>query len=439
MAKNAEIAREEAGRDHGLVRAIGVFGFAAAITNEVVGSGVYRIPGGMAAAAGTAAPYAYLACLVAMGAIVLCFAEAGSRVPTSGGPYGYVEAAFGPMPGFIAGMLVWLSSVLACGGIASAVADTVGVMVPALAGVLPHGLIVMAILGLMAWINLLGVDVATKVIGLATLVKLLPLALFLVVGCIALASGTHAAAPVTNTPGLGIGRAATLAIFALSGMETPLAASGEVANPSRNVPRALLLAMGSIGLLYIAIQLVADGLLGAGLIGSKTPLADALGTIDPRLRAPLLFGAFLSMLFWLGSDLLGAPRILFAFARDRILPAPLGSLHPKWRTPHWAILLHAAMAALLALSGTYEALAVLSAQAIAPLYASVCAAAIVLQRRQVAILGKPLSLPLLPVSAFVGIASMAILLAVAEWAEIGAVVGVIVGSALLFLVMRRKA
>ncbi len=440
MAEMAEIAREEAGRDHGLVRAIGVFGFAAAITNEVVGSGVYRIPGGMAAAAGTMAPYAYLACLVAMGAIVLCFAEAGSRVPTSGGPYGYVEAAFGPMLGFIAGMLVWLSSVLACGGIAAAVADTIGVMVPALTGIVPHSLLIFAVLGAMAWINLLGVDLAARVIGLATLVKLLPLLFFLVVGGIALATGSHAAAPVTNTPdvGVGIGRAATLAIFALSGMETPLAASGEVTNPSRNVPRALLLAMGSIGLLYIAIQLIADGLLGAGLIGSKTPLADALGTLDVRLRAPLLFGAFLSMLFWLGSDLLGAPRVLFAFARDGLLPAPLGRLHPKWRTPYWAILLHAGLASLLALSGTYEALAVLSAQAIAPLYALVCAAAIVLQRRGVAILGKPLSLPLLPVAALVGIVSMGALLAVAEPAEIGAVAGVVVGSALLFLVMRKR-
>jgi amino acid transporter len=439
MAETAEIAREQAGRDHGLVRAIGVIGFAAAITNEVVGSGVYRNPAAMAAAAGTAAPYAYLACLFAMGAIVLCFAEAGSRVPTSGGPYAYVEAAFGPLPGFVAGMLVWLSSLLACGGIAAAVADTAGVIVPALAGTIPHGLVIIAILGSMAWINLCGVDVAARVISFATLVKLLPLALFLIVGGIALAMGTHAAAPVNTAPTSGIGRAAILAMFALSGMETALAASGEVKNPARNVPRALLLAMGSIGILYVAIQIVADNLLGAGLIGSKAPLADALATLDPRLRAPLLLGAFLSMLFWLGSDLLGAPRILFAFARDRLLPAPLGMIHPAWRTPYVAILLHAGLAALLALSGTYEALAVLSTLAIAPLYASVCAASVVLRRRQIAILGTPLVLPALPVAALVGIVSMIVLVAIAQWAEIGALVGVLVGSALLFLVMRRRS
>lgn len=438
MAGRAEAARAENERDHGLVRAIGVIGFAAAITNEVVGSGVYRNPAAMAGAAGTAAPYAYLACLFAMGAIVLCFAEAGSRVPTSGGPYGYVEAAFGKLPGFVAGMLVWLSSVLACGGIAAAVADTVGVIVPALASVIPRVIVILGILGGMAWINLRGVDIAAKAIGWATLIKLLPLVFFLVVGGIALAMGAHAAVPVSGAPTEGIGRAAILAMFALSGMETPLAASGEVANPARNVPRALLLAMGSIGILYVAIQVMADALLGAGLIGSKAPLADALGTLDPRLRAPLLLGAFLSMLFWLGSDLLGAPRVLFAFARDRLLPEPLGRLHASWRTPYVAILIHAGIAAALALSGTYEALAVLSTLAIAPLYASVCAAAVILRRRQIAILGTPLALPLLPVAAAVGIVSMAILVAIARPAEIAALAAVLAGSAVLFLVMRRQ-
>jgi amino acid transporter len=437
MTGTAGIAREEAKRDHGLVRAIGVVGFAAAITNEVVGSGVYRNPAAMAAAAGTAAPWVYLACLVAMGTIVLCFAEAGSRVPTSGGPYGYVEAAFGKGPGFVAGMLVWLSSVLACGGIAAAVTDTAGVAVPVLASPIPRALVIVAILGSMAWINLRGVDLAAKAIGWATLIKLLPLFFFLIVGGIALALGHHAESPVTGAPSEGIGRAAILAMFALSGMETPLAASGEVRDPSRNVPRALLLAMGSIGILYVAIQVVADALLGAGLIGSKAPLADALGTLDPRLRAPLLLGAFLSMLFWLGSDILGAPRVLFAFARDGLLPRKLGTLHATYRTPHVAIIVHTVLAVLLALSGTYEALAVLSTLAIAPLYASVCAAAVMLERRGVAISGAPLGLRFVPVVATVGIVSMAVLVAVAKPFEILALAGVLIGSALLFLVMRR--
>ncbi|HWI86966.1 MAG TPA: APC family permease [Sphingomonas sp.] len=436
MATRAEIASEGKSRDHGLVRAMGVFTFAAAITNEVVGSGVYRLPGVMATAAGTAAPYAYLACLVAMAAIVLCFSEAGSRVATSGGPYGYVEAAFGSMPGFVAGVLVWLSSVLACGGIAVALADTVGAAFPFMSASVPHIATVVAVLGLMTFINIIGVDIAAKILGLATMIKLLPLALFLVVGGGALLMGHGAAAPISNPPTESFGAAAILAVFALTGMETPLAASGEVRDPARTVPRALLLAMISIGLLYIAVQLVADKLLGAGLVGSKAPLADALGTLDPRWRAPLLAGAFGSMLIWLGSDLLGAPRVLFAFGRDGLLPAVLGKVHPRWRTPHVAILTHFVLSLGLALTGTFENLAILSTLAIAPLYMSVCAAAVKLRRANVAIQGKPLVIAGLPLIAAFGIGSMAAMIYLAKPLEQQALAGVLVGGVLLYYVMR---
>ncbi len=437
MATVAERVQADQGRDHGLVRAMGMFTFAAAITNEVVGSGIYRLPASMAAAAGTSAPAAYIACLIGMAAVVLCFAETGSRVPTSGGPYGYVEAAFGRLPGFVAGLLLWLSSVLACGGISAALADTVASAFPSLAAPGLRQAIILAVLGLMTGINLVGVDLASRVLGWATLVKLLPLLLFLVVGGIGLATGHAAAAPVSNPPDASFGRAAILATFALTGMETPLAASGEVKDPSRTVPRALLLAMASIGILYILIQLTADALLGAGLVGSRAPLADALATIDAYWRVPLLAGAFFSMLIWLGSDILGAPRVLFAFARDRLLPEQLGRVHPRWRTPHVAILTHFVLAAALALTGTFEKLAILSTLAIAPLYALVAGAAVVLRRRGVAILGKPLALPGLPLIAGFAIACTAVLVALAEWSEIVALAGVLAGSCVLYWVMRR--
>ena len=436
MASRAEIASEEQSRDHGLLRAMGVFTFAAAITNEVVGSGVYRLPAVMATAAGTIAPYAYLACLIAMAAVVLCFSEAGSRVPTSGGPYGYVEAAFGPMPGFVAGLLVWFSSVLACGGIAVALADTVGSAFPVMAAPMPHYAVVAAVLGLMTFINIIGVDIAAKVLGLATMIKLLPLFLFLIVGGGALLMGHPVAAPINNPPTEGFGAAAILGIFALTGMETPLAASGEVRDPARTVPRALLLAMISIGLLYIAVQIVSDRLLGAGLVGSKAPLADALGTIDPRWRAPLLAGAFGSMLIWLGSDLLGAPRVLFAFGRDGLLPSLLGKVHPRWRTPYVAILTHFFLALALALTGTFEKLAILSTLAIAPLYMSVCAAAVKLRRDKVAILGQPLIIPGLPVISVLAILSMVGLVGLAKPAEQVALAVLLVGGVVLYYVMR---
>lgn len=430
----ADIAGGEAGRDRGLVRGIGAIGFAMAITNEVVGSGIYRLPATMAAAAGTAAPWAYLACLVAIGAVVLCFAEAGSRVPTSGGPYGYVAAAFGPMAGFVAGILLYLSCLLALGAVAAAFADTIGAAVPLLGAGVPRALLIVAVVGGIAWINVGGVALATRIIGWATLVKIVPLLLFVAIGAIGLALGGAAPTAVVQTPGAGIGEAVILAMFAFSGMESPLAASGEVANPTRTIPRALLLAMGSIGLLYVVIQLVAENLLGGALPGSKTPLADALALIDPRLRGLMLAAASFSMLCWLASDLLGAPRVLFAFARDRLLPAPLGRVHPRHATPHVAIWLHAGLAIVLAVTGEFEPLAILAALATAGLYLMGSAAAWALRHRGVAIHGTPLALPGLPLIAIVGIASMMAVIALAKPAEIIALIGVSAASASLYVV-----
>src|SRR5205823_7535774 len=94
------LGRTSGAPERALVRAIGVVGLAAGIVNVTIGGGIFRLPADVARALGPAAPLAYLACAVAMGLIVLCFAEAGSRVDLTGGPYAYVETAFGPFVGF---------------------------------------------------------------------------------------------------------------------------------------------------------------------------------------------------------------------------------------------------------------------------------------------------------------------------------------------------
>src|SRR5437868_8746547 len=93
--------------DSALIRALGVWGLAAAIVNITVGGGIFRLPAAVAGSLGAAAPVAYVICSVAMGLIVLCFAEAGSRVSMTGGLYAYVEVAFGPFIGFLLGVVLW--------------------------------------------------------------------------------------------------------------------------------------------------------------------------------------------------------------------------------------------------------------------------------------------------------------------------------------------
>jgi amino acid transporter len=410
-------------RDAGLIRAITPFALAAGIVNGVVGAGIFVLPASMALFAGAYAALAFFVCAVAMGAVVVCFAEAGSRVPTSGGVYGFVEAAFGQGAGFVAGMLVWLSSVLACGGIASAAAAGVAAMAPGLAGPGTRALIILVIIGTIVAVNLRGVRAGARLVAVATSVKMLPLLLFVLVGGAAMLLHPHHA--TQPRPATDFGRAAILGIFALCGMETVLSASGEVTDPARTLPRALFGAAAFVLTLYVAIQLVAQGLLGTDLAASHTPLADALGRVGPGLRLLMLVGATISMVGWIGSDILGAPRLLFAFARDGMLPRPLGTLHHTTRVPATAILLHATIAAACAIAGGFEELAVLSTLDSAALYAMACAAAVLLQRRGVARAGTPLGFRAVPACAALGIASMVALCLVASRAEIAGLVATV--------------
>jgi amino acid transporter len=235
----------------------------------------------------------------------------------------------------------------------------------------------------------------------------------------------------------GLGRALILALFALSGMEGAVSASGEVTNPSRTIPRAIATALLLVTALYVAVQVVAQGILGADLARSSAPLADAMSRVHPGLRALLLAGAAVSMAGWLTSDILSTPRVLFAFSRDGLMPRALGRLHPRTHTPYVAIACYATMAALLALTGTFAELAVLSQLAVAPLYIAACAAAWRLWRRGLALAGPPLALRWLPLAATVGIVSMVAVMAIGSRVQIGGLLAVVGLSMIAYVVQVR--
>ena len=422
-------------RDTGLLRTIGTRGLAANIINGVIGAGIFAVPAALAACIGPYAPLAFLLCGVAIGAVAICFAEGGSRMPTSGGPYGYIEAVFGPLAGYIAGTLLWLGNVLACGGVTAALADAAVSPLPPGFKAPAHAAVIVGVIGGFALVNLGGVARGARLIDFATVVKLVPLLIFLVAGMGAIhrANFFQAAAPSTQ----GLGRALILALFVLTGMEVSLSASGEVKQPARAIPRALAIALVTVTLLYIATQVIAQGLLGASLSQSTVPLADAMAKISPGLRVLMLAGAALSMLGWVASDILGSPRILFAFGRDGLLPRALGRVHPRTRAPDIAILCYATVAIGLALSGTFAELAVLATLASSTLYAGGCVAAWRLARNGVAQAGAPLNFRWLGTATVVGVASMLLMIALASRAEILGLVTVVAVCATVYLVQSR--
>src|SRR5881296_1955398 len=168
----------------GLVRALGVWGLAASIVNITIGGGIFRAPGTteVTGRLGPAAPFAYIVCALAMAFVVLCFAEAGSRVALTGGPYAYVERAFGNFAGFTVGWLLWVTGTIATAAVATIFADSVQRMWPM--HPLAHGrtTILALVFGIVAAINVLGVRFGARLNIASTIVKLLPLALLIALG-----------------------------------------------------------------------------------------------------------------------------------------------------------------------------------------------------------------------------------------------------------------
>jgi APA family basic amino acid/polyamine antiporter len=403
-------------RDKGLVRAVGTWGLTASIINIVVGAGIFAVPAALAAGIGPYAPLAFIVCAIAIGSVAICFAEGGSRVPTSGGAYGCIDAAFGPLASYVTGTLLWFSDALACGGVAAALADVAVSVLPLQVRTPAHVAVVIGAIGAIAWVNIGGVSRGMRLVNIATLVKLIPLAVFVIAG----AGAIHAAnfSPTVQPDTASLGRALILALFAFTGMEVALAASGEVAQPARTIPRALAIAMLFVTLLYVAVQVIAQGILGTSLANSTVPLADAMARISPALRALMLVGAAVSMLGWMGSDLLGSPRMLFAFARDGRLPRVLGRVHPRTHAPHVAIMVYALIAIGFSLTGGFAELAVLTTLTDAPIYIAGCAAAWRLSRNGVALAGAPLNFRFLRAAMLIGIGSVVAMVALASRAEL---------------------
>jgi basic amino acid/polyamine antiporter, APA family len=424
-------------RDIGLVRAFGPLAFAASIVSMTVGAGIFAVPAALAARVGPYAPLAFLACGFAVGAVAVCFAEGGSRVPTSGGVYGVIEAAFGPLAGYVSGTLLLVCCVLACGAVAAALADVAATVFPQSLFRPVRNVVIVGGVGGIALVNIGGVAHGARLVSGTTLLKLAPLALFILAGATAVHGSNFV---LTVQPDAqGVGRALILAVFALVGMEASLCASGEVERPNRTIPRALAIAILSTTILYVIIQVIAQGILGVSLATSKVPLADAMAHIHPMLRAVMLAGTALSMFGWLASDILGSPRQLFAFARDGMLPRVLGKLHPRSHAPYVAILCYSTVAIVLALTGTFAELVVLSTLATAALYIAGCAASWVLARRSIALSDEPVNFRFLGTATAFGITCMLILIALGSRQEIIGLVTLIAVSSILYVLQSRVA
>ncbi len=396
------------------MRALGVPGLTTNIINTTVGAGIFALPATVALGLGAAAPLAFVICALAMALVVSCFALAGSRVALTGGLYAYVEVAFGRYVGFITAVLLYLSAVLSVAGVVALCIGSFTELFPALNGWWSRALLMFLVYLALAAINVRGVRAGGRTVAVVTVAKLIPLLIFVAVGFFFI---NPAALAWPGLPAMGdLGKTVLLLMFAFVGIEVALVPSGEVKNPARTVPRSIYLALLTTTALYIAIQLVGQGILGSDLGKfSPAPLAEAAGRIvGPLGRTVLLAGATISAFGFVASDMLSSPRLLFALGRDRILPAWFAHLHPRFRSPDVAIVAYAAIAFAFSLTSTFESLAVMANSAVLVAYLLCCGATLQLLRRDVRGDGAPLRFPGQKIVPFLAIAVVLWILLQAE-------------------------
>lgn len=365
----------------GLRKEIGITGLAANVINSIVGGGIFVLPAIVSGKIGSAAIIAYLLCGIMVILITLCFAEVGSRFTISGGAYAYVEKAFGPFPGFLTNSLFWFGfGVLSDAAIASAMMGMIAYAIPLFQPAGIKALVLILVYAGFTYVNIRGVRQGMNMVKINTIMKLLPLLLLIMVGWEGVEQDNLR---VTSVPSMKeIGEVTLLLFFAFAGGEIALNNSGEIVNPGRTVPLGLFLGIGTVVVLFVSIQIVAQGVLGPALASqTDAPLAAvAQSLIGHPGKILLITGAVVSIFGALSGGVLSYPRLLFAGARAGMLPSFLGHIHPKFATPSYAISLYSFLVVLFAVSGGFRQLVIISSASLLLIYLGVILATIRLRR-----------------------------------------------------------
>lgn len=362
-----------------LLRGIRPLDFTALIINITIGAGILGLSAKLYALVGTWSVVAYGISAGVVTLIILCFAEVSSRFSSTGGPYLYARVAFGPLVGFEVGWLFWLSRVASFASICNLFVAYAALFRPALAtGWERVGLITVLIAGLVG-LNYVGVQRSARVNTIFTVSKLLAIGGFALVGLFFV---DKTAFSFPDAPQYApFSQAVLLLIFTFSGFDVAAIPSGEVEQPQRTVPRSLLTAISVVAVLFIAVQVVCIGTL-PNLAQSERPLADAAGQfLGPFGAGIIAVVALVTALGTLHALMLTGPRLLFALAEQGQLPNWLATTHPRFHTPHVAILITAVLQWGLAVTGTFMYALTLSTIIRLLYFALTCAALPVLRQR----------------------------------------------------------
>jgi amino acid transporter len=346
--------------------------------NAIVGSGIFLLPDDLYRELGWLSPLAFVLCLIGLLPVAWCYAAAAGERDRTGGPYIYASEAFGPRVGFGVGWMCFANSVFSYAAVACAAAASAARLVPALEPAPVQKLVATCIVALFALLNYRGARPGAIAVDTFTAGKFLVL-LVLISVLVPRVGASHFSGPAPL--GLGnFGRATFMALFAAQGFEVVPVPAGEARMPQRDVPFAVLSSLAGASLLYIIVQAV---LVGGGAelsVPTDTPLANAATRVAPALGFVIAVGALISTLGFVSGSALGTPRYLYALAVGGQLPKRLAETHPRFQSPHFAVITTAALAVVCLLPLDYRALVGMSNVAVAVQYLVTCLAVYKFQR-----------------------------------------------------------
>lgn len=372
MCYNARVQNKPGGGGEGLVRGIRRWDLVAIVINGIIGAGIFGLPSRVYSLIGTYSLIAFVACALVVALIILCFAEVSSRFSETGGPYLYAREAYQPAVAFEIGWLFWLARATAFAANCNLLINYLSFFWEPATTTVWRASIIVFIVAALAVINVLGIRQAAIVSNFFTVGKLVALIIFIAAGLFFLNPQAFEFGPAP--PRGSFSQSVLLLVYAFTGFEMATVPAGEVRDPQRNLPRALIIAIFVVAFIYILVQVVCVGTLPS-LGQSQKPLADAathfLGTAGGAIISA---GAVISITGNLNILLLSASRLPFAMAEQHQLPQLIGSVHKRFFTPHIAIGITAALLLFLTLKSSFVQLLTISTLARLVTYGATCLA-----------------------------------------------------------------
>ena len=348
--------------------------------NAIVGSGIFLLPNQAMKLIGPTSLFVILFDAFLAITIALCFAEMGGIFKKNGGPYVYTREAFGSFAAFEVGIMTYAICVIAWATMAVGFTTALSVFWPGADKGVTKDILVTAFIIALGILNILGVNFTKIIMNIATVGKIIPLVIFIVIGVFFMKINNFTPMLPHGTYISGsFGAAALLIFFAFTGFESIALAAEDMENPSKNIPRAIIIVMILVSAVYILIQAVSIGVLGSALANDVTPVATAssrfLGSGGGILVS---LGILVSIIGINIASSFSSPRMAVALANDGLLPKVIGKYN-KLNTPYVAIILTVILTIPIALSGSFTELALISAISRFAQYLPTCLAVPVLR------------------------------------------------------------